>query len=240
VVTAEEVLAAGAADRRGMLRSAAVAGTDVGAVARQLTAGALRRGLLGAVPVWTAAILLAAATFALDGLAAGAALAAGIALPLSFGVPAVRASLAVAAGAERARILWFVQAALLSGVAFALGGMLSVMAGATAGWLSFAVLAITPLVVLLCIATALAPAGGVAPEAALGVTAHFGATALLTVTIFALLEALLAPAFGERMTVATALALFIAAAAAAPAHAILRAPAARLTTSPVTPASVDR
>lgn len=238
-VTAEGVLAAGAADRRGMLRSAAVAGADVGALARRATAAALRNGMLRPAPVWTGALVLAAAA-SLPGGFAPAALAVGIGLPLLAGVPALRASLAAAAGADRARILWFVQAALLSASAFVLGGVLSVMPGAIAGWLAFAVLAITPLVVLLCIATALAPAGSIAPEAALRVTAHFGATALLTATIFALLETLLTPAFGGRMTVATALALFIAAAAAAPAHARLRAPAARLTASPLTPVAADR
>src|SRR5690606_32714244 len=185
--------------RRGMLRGAAIAGADIGALARSVTAGALGRGLLGPVPVWVAGVMLAAGTL-LPGYAGALATAAAVGLPLALGVPAIRGTMSGAAPDERARILWFVQAALLAGVAFLVGGALSAVPGQLAGWLSFIVLAVTPTVVLLCLATALVPAGSVEPERALRVTAHYGATALAAVAVFALVQALLSPMFAGRLT----------------------------------------
>ena len=223
-----------------MLRGAAVAGADVGAVARRLSASALAAGSLRAAPVWLIALLLAAASAVRGGPIAPAATLLGIGVPVVLGIPALRAGLAASNDGERARILWFVQAALLSVVAFALGGVLSVVPGPAAGWLSFTVLAVAPMVVLLCVATALVPSGSIEPERALRTTAHFGGTAILTAAVFAVATAVLAPVLGGRLALATTAALLVAATCAVPAHTLLRAPAARLAPGRLTSVTADR
>jgi hypothetical protein len=226
-ITPDAVIAAGAHDRPGMLRGQTLAGTDVGALARRSSATALRAGLLRPGPVWTAAIALMLAHGIGLPLIVVAATLLAVGLPLLLGIPALRAGLATAGDHDRARILWFLVAALVAALSLVVGGILSAVPGGGLGWLAFLVLAIAPMVVLLCLTTAISPQVGVEPERALRFTVHWGTRAVIAVAVAALLEAALRPVLGAQPGARTAIALAVAGAAAVPVHAALRRRAAR-------------
>jgi hypothetical protein len=226
-VTADAVLAADAAGRPGMLRGHAVAGADVGALARRLSAAALGGRLLRPAPVWTAALLLALAHALALPLVAAIASVLGIGLPLGLGIPALRAGYAAADDEDRARILWFVQAAVVAALALLMAGILSFVPTSALAWVPFAVLAVAPMVVLLCLATALAPAGGVDPARALRFTFLWGGAGVAGVIVGSLLETVLQSVLAPQPELRAALALLGAAAVVVPAAALLRARGAR-------------
>jgi hypothetical protein len=227
VADAARVAAAEPAGRAGMLRGRALAGADVGALARRLSAAALQAGLLRPVPVWTAAAALALVHAA--GLPAASTVATllAIGLPALLGIPALRAGFAAADEADRARVLWFVEGLIVAGLALSVAAILSVAPAGALSWLSFAVLAVAPMVVLLCFATAISPAGGVEPTRALRVTVQWGAAAVLAVAVAVVLETALQPVLAAQPQVRTAIALTVAAAVTAPAALLLKARSAR-------------
>jgi hypothetical protein len=240
-VTAGAVLAAGSADRSGILRSVALAGTDVGALARRAAALAVEGRAIEALPVWSAAAVAVVAQHLARGTAAWAPLVFGwLGLVLIVGVPAVRAGLAAADTTARAHILWFIEAGLVAAFALVVGGLVSALPGGLAAWLSFGVLAVAPAIVLLCIATALAPAGGVEPESALRVTAHWGATTAGVLALVAVLDVGLVGVLDGGAALRGLVAILAAALAVGPIHAALRAPVTRLAPAPLSPVAVDR
>jgi hypothetical protein len=110
-LSAEDIARSGARDRAGALRSVVLAGLDVGRLARNAAAAALRRGWLRGGVVWAAALLAAVAhTAALRAFRAPLAinlLALLIALlPIAVLVALFRASHEAADAGERVPLRW--------------------------------------------------------------------------------------------------------------------------------------
>jgi hypothetical protein len=105
-----DIARSGARDRTGAMRSVALAGADIGALARAAAAVALRRRWLRGRVVWSAALLVALAhTAALRAVRAPAVnlLAVLIAVvPIAVLVALFRASLQAADAGERVPLLW--------------------------------------------------------------------------------------------------------------------------------------
>jgi hypothetical protein len=226
-LTADAVGAADLNGRAGMLRGRALAGADVGALARSASAAAVRAGMLRPAPVWTVATILALAHAAGDAILSTVAMALAIGLPVLLGVPALRAGFAAADAANRARILWFVEAMLVAGVALVLAAILSAVPAGALGWLSFAILAVAPMIVLLCLATAIVPAGGVEPARALRFTVQWGGASVLAVLVAAVVETVLQPMLAALPALRATVALLAAAAVVSPAATLLRTRGAR-------------
>ena len=234
--TPEAVLAAGTADRSGMLRSIALAGTDVGALARRAAALAVRKRAVGPFVVWSAAaVAVIAQHFARETVAWAPIVFGWLGAVLVVGVPAVRAGLAASDTTQRSHILWFVEGGLVAAFALIVGGILSALPGGMVAWLSFVVLAVAPAIVLLCAATAVAPAGSVEPESALRVTAHWGATIAAVLTVVALIDTGLVGVFDGRAALRGLVAILAAGAVAGPIHTALRVPVTRLAPAPLGP-----
>jgi len=142
------ILDSGGNDRRGLMRSVALAGVDVGALSRTAAAGAVNMGLLRGRVVWPAAATfgLAPLVFRIPGAATASMVVFGVATAI--GMAALRAGSRAAGRLERRRLLWMVQAALSALIAFAVAGVLSFTADRWAGAASFAIAALTPLAVL--------------------------------------------------------------------------------------------
>jgi hypothetical protein len=110
-LSAEDIRRSGARDRAGALRSVALAGADIGGLARQWAAAALQHGWLRGRVVWSAALLAAAAhTTALLEMRARLlinVIALVVALvPIAVLIALLRASYEVADEAERPPLRW--------------------------------------------------------------------------------------------------------------------------------------
>jgi hypothetical protein len=145
-ITPADIAAPGTRDRRGLLRSVAFAGLDVGLAWRRLAAGALQYGSLRAMIVWPGALALGLAASLLPDqkIFFVALYACGAAIVITN----LRAGLEVANALQRRRLLWILQSSLSALLAFCLAGVLSFAADPLASFLSFAVSGIAPLAVL--------------------------------------------------------------------------------------------
>lgn len=148
----DDIARSGTGDRTGAMRSVALAGLDVGSLARSAAAAALRRGWLRGRVVWTAALLAAVThTAALRTLRAPLVinlLALLIAfVPIAVLVALFRASYEAANASERVPLLWlrrgvFAALTLLVTSAFATPLLPGVPLGAVALSLAPAALAV--------------------------------------------------------------------------------------------------
>lgn len=196
-------------DRAGMLRRVALAGLDIGAIARSASAMLLRRGVYRAVPIWlvtgTAAIL-----HSLTGapvLKAG--LAAGFGLLLVLALTNLRAATMAAEPLEQRRPLWLLQAAVAAAGAFAASAILSAAAGGFTIGVSFGLAALAPPVVLMGLSFGIAFRKPPDPRRAIGNTLLIGLAAAAAATAFVLSASLISSV--TRPPLAEAVALLVAA-----------------------------
>src|SRR5688500_13714445 len=91
-ISAQAIDQSGSHDRRGALRGNAVAGADVGAAVRALSKRMLASGSLGAVPIWSAAVLLALATTLLSDSARNVVLFAAFIMAAGLTITNLRAA----------------------------------------------------------------------------------------------------------------------------------------------------
>jgi hypothetical protein len=129
-VTADDVTRSGADDRAGAMRSVALAGTDIGALARRATSHALSRGWLNGRVVWSTALIAAAVHTTAARIADGALIVHVIAitvalLPVSVLVALVRADLMIADVAARQTLVWLRRGALAGLALFALAAFVT-------------------------------------------------------------------------------------------------------------------
>ena len=188
-------------DRAGLLRKVALAGLDIGAIARHTSARLLRRGVYRAAPVWlvtgTAAILHSLAGAAV--LKAG--LAAGFGLLLVLALTNLRAATMAAESSERRRPLWLLQAAVAAAGSFAASAILSVAPGRFTTGVSFGLAALAPPVVLMGLSFAIAFRDPPDPRRAIGNTLLIGLAAAAAAAAFvvsaSLIRSLTRPALAE-------------------------------------------
>lgn len=142
----------GARDRKGMMRSVALAGTDIGAAFRSLAAGIVGKRLLSARVVWPA-VLAAGVTHSILPwppaswtmtllLGAGAAVA----------ITNLRAPFSAATRRQRDRMLWAVTAAVFAGSAFLVAGILSFGNDIASAIIGVAVASLSPIAAVLALA----------------------------------------------------------------------------------------
>jgi hypothetical protein len=191
-VTPAAIDLSGTHDRRGMLRGAAAAGLDIGALFRGLAKNALQSGALGAVPVWLVAIVVAiGATYASESIrtvttAVLATLVAGVV------ITNVRASYAVGNEPERARIRLLV-------LGFSLGGALFLVASLPALFFSaplatvpaLLLLMLAPATLMVCLALSVLYHGSFDTERLLRLLPELAAFALTLLLVFAAATTLL-------------------------------------------------
>lgn len=171
-ITPDDIAAPGARDRRGLMRSVALAGLDVGLAWRRLAATALRSGLLRAAVIWPTVLTAGLAASLLPHL--GALFVALYACGGAIVITNLRAGLEIANGIQRRRLLWMAQAGLTALLAFVLAGVLSLADDPFGSFLSFAVSAIAPLAVLSGIALGIRSGHPPQPRNALRNTAGRG------------------------------------------------------------------
>lgn len=129
-IVADDIGRSGAHDRAGALRSVAVAGADIGALARAATTHALQRGWLTGGIVWSVALVAAGAHTVLSLNTGGAAAVHGVALllallPLAMLVALLRADVMRSSDAERPALLWLQRGALAGLALFAAAAILT-------------------------------------------------------------------------------------------------------------------
>lgn len=161
-LTSADVLASGARDRPGALRSVAVAGADVGSVLRAWTAALIDSGWLRAPRVWlvtggaaivhTALLLTLADTTAMAVQVAALALAGLLA---AVAITLFRAGRPIADATEQPFIIWLQRGALSGLALFAVSAALSALGtGGMVGVLAASALALAPAVAVACLARA--------------------------------------------------------------------------------------
>jgi len=145
----------GANDRRGMLRSVAFAGSDIGAGFRKLATAAASADLLAARVVWPV-VTVAGAVHSLNGglvarLAFGTALATGVAI----GITNARSILVGSTRRQRSRVLRCLAAAVVAGTAILVSSVLALGGGAPGAVVGIALASVAPIVVLAVLAPAI-------------------------------------------------------------------------------------
>lgn len=129
-LTPDDIALSGVHDRRGAMRSVALAGIDIGALARAATAFALSRGWLRGRVVWTAAAIIGIAHTALlralpADIAVNLLLLGSACVPVAVLLALLRAGASVAADTRRAPLLWLRRGALYGLALFAGGALIT-------------------------------------------------------------------------------------------------------------------
>jgi hypothetical protein len=142
----------GARDRKGMMRSVALAGTDIGAAFRSLAAGIVGRHLLAARVVWPAVLAAGIAHSLLPWTAAGWAMALMLGIGVAVAMTNLRASFIGATRRQRDRVLWGVTAVVFAGSAFLVAGILSFGSDIASAVIGVAVASLSPIAAVLSLA----------------------------------------------------------------------------------------
>ncbi|HUF67301.1 MAG TPA: hypothetical protein VMM79_01525 [Longimicrobiales bacterium] len=142
---------AGERDRKGMMRSVAFAGADIGAGFRNLAARVLSSGLLEARIIWPAVIMAGAFHSRSPWTAVHWLMTVLLSAGLAVGVTNIRGAFTQATRRQRGRMLWCVIAAVMAGGAFLVSGILSLGGDAGAAAIGVAVASLTPIAMLLAL-----------------------------------------------------------------------------------------
>jgi hypothetical protein len=185
-ITPAAIDLSGAHDRRGMLRGAAAAGLDIGALFRGLAKSVLHSGALGALPVWLAAIAVASGTtFVGEGIRT-VAIAVLATLVTGVVITNVRASYAVGNELERARIRWLVLGFSLAGALFLVASLPALFFSAPLATVpALFLLMLAPATLMICLALSVLYHGSFDTERMLRRLPELAAFALLLLLVFA-------------------------------------------------------
>jgi hypothetical protein len=196
-ITPSDIAAPGTRDRRGLMRSVAFAGLDVGLAWRRLAAAGVDRGLLRGGIVWPAClgIGIAASMLPDQRLLFLIPFACGTAVV----VTNLRAGLDISNALQRRRMLWMMQAGITALLAFGLAGVLSFADDPMAAFLSFAISAIAPLAVLTGIAIGSRRGHPPQPRSAIRNTASRGAVVLISALAYVMAQSLAATTGGPEL-----------------------------------------
>ncbi len=150
----DQILASGANDRQGMLRSVALAGVDVGAFWRRVAAFIVRAGLLRGAFVWPFAFAAGITPLLAPVPGGRAASLVLFAAGVSIAITLLRAGRRSASRVDQRRLLWMTQAAISALVSFLIVGVLALSNDPLADGLAFAITGAAPLAVLFGVALA--------------------------------------------------------------------------------------
>lgn len=142
------IAGSGARDRRGMMRSVALAGVDIGAAFRRLTARAVSRGAFEAHNVWPAVLIAGLVHTIVGSPLVRVLLVVALTIGAGVGITNLRASFAGATRRQRARIGWVVTAVVIAGSGFLVASALSMASDRVSGLVGIAFASLAPILVL--------------------------------------------------------------------------------------------
>jgi hypothetical protein len=168
-LTPDELVRNDGGDRTGAMRSVALAGADVGSIARTATAALLERGRLRARPLWllgSAGAVLHTGTLIAGPAAVAAVVNIGAAIVIAAAAAVfltlARAGLRAAPAGTAAPLLWLRRGAAAGMTLVALSAVAGMLPGGVV--ISTAAFSLAPAVVLGCVLTGLLQVGSAKPD----------------------------------------------------------------------------
>jgi hypothetical protein len=148
----QRITESGARDRKGMMRSVALAGADIGAAFRSLAAQLVAKRLLGGRSLWPLVMIAGVMHSVLPWPAASWSMTVLFGGGVALAITNLRASFARATRRQRERVVWGVTAAVIAGSAFLVAGILSFGADIASAVIGVTVLSLSPIASVLALA----------------------------------------------------------------------------------------